>query len=248
MRFSYSRSLVAAAALFLVGGNFGCASSVTVAPLTAEEVPLFDAAANFPHQNYHLEPGDTIQIRYNFHQDMNQEVTVLPDGKITVQLAGEIRVAGMGTNELEKLLVDRTSDRLRNPEVIVSVTKFADRTIYVGGEVERPGTIPYRRALSPLQAIMAAGGFSIGAHKENVILVRSAGPNEKFISRKINLQEIIQDGAKEPIYLAPHDVVYVPKTPIAEADVWVRQHVTELLPFLFPGTNTLTGAVRAFGR
>jgi protein involved in polysaccharide export with SLBB domain len=129
--------------------------------------------------------------------------------------------------------------------VIVSVTKFADRTIYVGGEVERPGTIPYRRELSPLQAIMAAGGFSNGAHKENVILVRSAGPNEKFISRKVNLQEIIADGVKEPIYLAPHDVVYVPKTPIAEADLWVKQHISDLLPFLFPSANTASGIARS---
>jgi protein involved in polysaccharide export with SLBB domain len=246
MRFSYSRSLVAAAALFLVGGNFGCASSVTVAPLTAEEVPLFDTAANFPHENYRLEPGDTIQIRYSFHQEMNQEVTVLPDGKITVQLAGEINVAGMATSELEKILVGRTSDRLRNPEVVVSVTKFAEKTIYIGGEVEKPGTIPYRRALSPLQAIMAAGGFSNGAHKESVILVRSAGPNDKFITRKLNLQEIIADGVREPIYLAPHDVVYVPKTPIAEADLWVKQHISDLFPFLIPSANSASGIVRSF--
>jgi protein involved in polysaccharide export with SLBB domain len=223
---------------------WGCGTSVTVPALTPTDIPRLEAAANHPHQVYRFEPGDTIKITYTFHSDMNQEVVVLPDGKITTHLVGSIHISGLTTLELEKLLVARTSDQLREPEVIVSVTKFAEKTVYVGGEVDKPGTMAYRKGLSPLQAIVAAGGFRPTAQTDSIILVRAAGPDEKFITRKLNLAEAITDGVREPIYLAPQDVLYVPKSAIAEADLWVKQHISDLLPFLFPSANSAAGIMR----
>jgi protein involved in polysaccharide export with SLBB domain len=227
---------------------WGCGVPVTVPAISPGELAQLEAAGNFPHHIYRIEPGDTLNIRYTFHPDMAQEVVVLPDGKIAAQLAGEIAVAGMATAELEKLLAERTSDRLRNPEVVVTVARFVEKTVYVGGEVGKPGTIPYRKGLTPLQAIIAAGGLQNTAQADSIILVRAAGPDNNFISRKLNLTEAISDGIKEPIYLAPHDVVYVPKTAIAEVDLWVRQHITEALPFLFPSVGSATGIIRTLGR
>lgn len=227
---------------------WGCGAPITVPLLGPEEIPQFEKAGNYPEREYHIEPGDTIQIRYTFHTEMNQEVVVLPDGKIAAQLVGEITVSGMTTTQLEKILAERTSDRLRDPEVVVSITKFAEKTVYIGGEVERPGPVAYRKGLSPLQAIIAAGGFGTSAQTDSVIVVRAVGPDEKFISRKLNLAQAITDGVKEPIYLAPHDVVYVPKTAIADANLWVKQHITDLLPFLFPSVGTASSVIRTMGR
>jgi protein involved in polysaccharide export with SLBB domain len=223
----------------------GCGAPVTVPALTSDEIPRFDASANFPHLTYRLEPGDSIQIRYTFHPDMNQDVVILPDGKIVAPLVGEITASGMTTTQLQKFLAERSADKLRDPVVVVSVTKFAERTVYVGGEVQKPGTIPYRTGLSPLQAIIAVGGFQTSAQTDSIILVRAAGPDEKFIARKLNLAEVIADGVREPIYLAPHDLVYVPRTPIAEANLWVKQHITDLLPFLVPSMGGATNVMRA---
>jgi hypothetical protein len=64
------------------------------------------------------------------------------------------------------------------------------------------------------------------------------GEGDAFVSRKLNLAATVTDGIKEPISLAPHDVVYVPRTPIADANLWVEQHITGLFPFM--------GVVRAF--
>jgi protein involved in polysaccharide export with SLBB domain len=230
-RFTISRML-AAGVLFFLPLLFGCGNPVMAPALTPEEIPHFTAAGNFPDHIYRIEPGDTIQIRYTFHPDMNQEIVVLPDGKIGAQLVGEIAVSGMTTKELETSLVQRTSDSLREPEVIVSVTKFAEKPIYVGGEVQKPGIISYRKGLSPLQAIIAAGGFLDSARTDSVILIRPRDFHTDFISRKLNLAESIT-GIKEPlVFLAPHDLIYVPRSSIAEADLWVKQHITELFPFL----------------
>jgi protein involved in polysaccharide export with SLBB domain len=165
---------------------------------------------------------------------MNQEELVRRDGKISAVLVGEVSVAGMTTVELSKYLVEQTSHRLRDPEVIVEVTRSTEKTIYVGGEVGRPGVVPYRDGLSPLQAILAAGGFRDTAQVDSIILVRAQGHENDFISRKINLEQVVVDGAKEQISLAPHDVIFVPRTAIANANIWVRQHITDLIPFARP--------------
>jgi protein involved in polysaccharide export with SLBB domain len=225
-------------ALLSLSIMWGCASEIKVPPLTLADVSRMEAAANSTLQTYRIEPGDSLSIRYTFHPEMNQEELVRRDGKISAVLVGEVSVAGMTTAELTKYLVEQTSHRLRDPEVIVEVTRSSEKTIYVGGEVGRPGAVPYRDGLSPLQAILAAGGFRETARLDSVILVRAQGQENDLISRKINLEEVVVDGAKEQISLAPHDVVFVPRTAIANANIWVRQHITDLIPFArprFPG-------------
>lgn len=208
---------------------WGCASPINVPALTADEIPRLEAAGNFPHHIYLIEPGDSLQIRYTFHPEMTQDVVVLPDGKIAAQMIGEVTVSRLTTAQVEKLLAARTADRLRNPEVVVNVVRFAEKHVYIGGEVGKPGIVTYRKGLTPLQAIIAAGGFiRETAQVDSVVLVRTGGSDNNFISRKLNLSEAITDGMKEPLYLAPHDVLYVPSTPIADANLWVRQHITDV--------------------
>lgn len=212
----------------------GCSSKpITVAPLAEVDMAEMNATANFPHEVYRLEPGDAIQIRYTHHPEMTQDDTIRPDGKITAKLVGPIAVAGLTKDQLGKLLAKRTADHLKDPEVVVSVTRFSEKMIYVAGEVVRPGTILYRRGLTPLQAITASGGFRDTARYDSVILVRTGG-SDKFIARKLNLEQTTNDGVKEPVALAPHDVIFVPRTQVADANIWVRQHITDMVP-LFRG-------------
>jgi protein involved in polysaccharide export with SLBB domain len=203
-------------------------------------VPHLEAVGNYPERNYRIEPGDTLKIAYPFHSDMDQDdAKVKPDGKISVTGVGELAVAGLLTSDLEKILIERTSDRLRNPEVVVTIGKFAEKRVYIAGEVSKPGPVEYQRNLTPLQAIITAGGFKDTAMVESVILIRPVTEGDP-IARKIDLASVITDGNKELIHLAPHDVVFVPKTAIAEADLWVKQHLTDLVPF-FRGTGMSYG-------
>lgn len=227
--------VIAALVVLALAVAAGCGRPINVASLAPSDIAVLDRAANFPHQVYRIEPGDTLQIRFTFHKDMNQDVLVQPDGKITTPHVGELAVAGLTTAELERLLVEKTSDRLRRPEVVVGVVKYSDKTVYIGGEVLRPGVVPYRRGLTPLQAVIAVGGFRDTARLDSVVIVRTASDGG-VISRKLDLAEVVHDGAKEPIALAPHDVVFVPRTPIADANLWVRQHITDLIP-IFRGVG-----------
>jgi polysaccharide biosynthesis/export protein PslD len=208
----------------------GCGPKITVPAVTPAEVPALEELANYPHGNYHIEPGDKIRIEYPFHPEMKQEGTVRPDGKISATLVGEIDVAGRTTDEVEKMLEQRTSHRLRDPEVVVTVENFAPKSVYVSGEVGKPGNIPYRKGMTPLQAVIEAGGFLDTAMVEQVVLIRATGSGNEVVTRSLNLLQPVISGEKEPLKLAPRDIVYVPKTGIANANVWVQQHIVDLFP------------------
>jgi protein involved in polysaccharide export with SLBB domain len=225
--------------LLLPATLLGCGAPITVRPISPEEIASLRMAGDPTPQAYGIEPGDTIALNYTYHPEMKQEEVVRPDGKITANRVGEIHVAGMTTAQLEQVLERATADRLRAPEVTVRILRHGDKHVYVGGEVGKPGLIPYHRGLTALQAILAAGGFQDTARLDSVILVRTDASGQNVVSRTLNLQEVVTSGVKDLLVLAPQDVLYVPRSGIAEADLWVRQHITELIPFIRGAGATL---------
>lgn len=215
---------------------FGCGASIALRPISPEEIASLRTASDPAPQVYAMESGDTIAINYTYHPEMNQEEAVRPDGKITANLVGEIHVAGLTTTQLQQMLKHATADRLRGPEVTVRILRHSEKHVYVGGEVGKPGLIPYQRGLTALQAIVAAGGFRDTARLDTVVLVRTDRQGQSVLSRTLNLREVVTSGVKETLTLAPQDVLYVPRTGIAEADLWVRQYITDLIP-IFRGAS-----------
>jgi protein involved in polysaccharide export with SLBB domain len=209
----------------------GCGPAVSVPLLTPSDVPVLQNLANDPEGRYRIEPGDTLQIRYPFHPERDQQEIVRPDGTLRAAEIGDIDVAGRTTGEVEQLLVERSSTVLRDPQVVVNVSEFSPKGVYVGGEVKAPGSIAYRKGLTVVQAIANVGGLLPTARPDSVILIRPDTVPDRYVSRRIDVAATLERGERELVSLAPHDVLYVPRSVIAEADLWVDQHFTRLLPF-----------------
>src|SRR4030043_186923 len=88
-----------------------------------------------------LAPGDAIDIKFFYTPELNDSQTVRPDGKITLQLVGEVMVHGKTTDELRDELIKLYTPELKRPEVVVIIRSLYDRRVYVGGEVKKPGLI-----------------------------------------------------------------------------------------------------------
>ena len=204
--------------------------------LSPSDVPALQALANDPEGRYRIEPGDTLQIRYPFHPERDQVEIVRPDGTLRAAEVGDVDVAGRTTVEVQKLLVERSSKELRDPQVVVNVSEFALKNVYVGGEVGAPGPVAYRKGLTVVQAIANVGGLLPTARRDSVILIRPDTAPNRYVSRRIDVAATLERGDPELVTLAPHDVLYVPRSGIAEANLWVDQHFTKLLPF-FSGAS-----------
>ena len=191
----------------------------------AGEAPVIDADAR-------VVPGDRLTIRFPFHAELDQpDVVVRPDGAIAIPGFGELAVAGRSPAEIEEALAALTGERLRDPAPRVTIRAPQERVVYVAGEVGRPGRYVHVSRLTPLQAIAEAGGLLETARADSVILVRAEAGGESLEGRKLDLAALVESRT-ETIHLAPYDVLYVPKSSIANANVWVDQWVSKLFPFI----------------
>jgi protein involved in polysaccharide export with SLBB domain len=194
-------------------------------------------------QTYKMVPYDLITIKFTYHpeQDPKTPIAIRPDGNITLDDIGVVRAAGLTPEQLGQEIAAKSSKRLRNPEVLVTLTQFAKRKIYVGGSVRAPGVIEFQGEMSPLQAILDRGGFTDDAQKDSIILIRNTGGPEPIIGR-INVIQGLEDGKPEKITLVTNDILYVPMSGIARTDLWVKQHLRDIIPSEIIGYGIWAGA------
>lgn len=196
---------------------------------------------------YTMVPYDIINIKYTYHPelDLKAPIPIQPDGNISLDGVGSIQAAGLTPEQLAKMIAEKSSSRLRDPQIVVTVVQYAPRKIFVGGQVKNPGVVLVqdRQGITPLQAIFDRGGFTDTAQVDSVILIRDAASANPQIGR-INLHQAMEDAVPERLTLLPNDVLYVPMTGIGHAVLWVKQHLRDLIPSeLFSGAYYI-GAFR----
>jgi protein involved in polysaccharide export with SLBB domain len=222
----------------LLAGALGCASPHAQANPSAVE--LEPAAANgggatAPRElpPYVLQLGDVAEIKFFYNPELNERVTIRPDGRIALQLVGEVPAAGSTPAELAELLRERYSHFVPNAEVSVLVREFAGQRVYVGGEVQTPGVIPMSGRVTVLQAIFQAGGFKKTGKVSSVVLLRTQGEKGP-LAVVLNLEEDLESLAnRNDVFLRPYDVVFVPKTTIAKVNQFVEEYIRNMLPVDF---------------
>lgn len=176
---------------------------------------------------YILQPRDVLDIKVYNIPEVSVTLAIRPDGRIAVPLLNEIEAAGKTPEQLTDILVEGYKKEFRNPRVTVIVRSFSNQNVYVGGEVDKPGLIPLTGQVTVLQAILQAGGVKESAKEKGVVLLRNDGSGKPQV-RELNLSRLVKGNTD--IVLQPFDVVYVPKSRIAQVDKWVDQHIRQIVP------------------
>lgn len=203
------------------------------APVVRSPAPLFESgkpSLTAPVGEYRVQAGDQLDVKFFYNPELNELVTVRPDGRISLQLAPEVIAAGVTPAELTEQLRRKYSTVIENPEIAVLVRTFSAHRVYIDGEVVRPGIVMLTNDMSVMQAVSQAGGFKDTARKDEVIIMRRS-VDGKIVSSVVNADMII-DGTdmKQDIALLTQDVVYVPKSAIADVNVWVDQYLRRNIP------------------
>lgn len=194
------------------------------APISLTGTP-FDPAVQ---PKYVLYPSDKLLVRYPSDKDLDQEVRIRSDGMISLPYVGDIQAAYRAPEELASEINERTQSVLANPRVAVIVLEEVGRVSFVSGQVRVPGTVPLRPSQTLAQAIVEAGGLTVLANAEQVLVVRAV-PNDARYVLSADLKRILA-GTDPDIRLQPYDVIYVPETVIAQVDLFVEQYVNALIP------------------
>jgi protein involved in polysaccharide export with SLBB domain len=183
-----------------------------------------------PAQVYKIQAGDQLEIKFFYNRDMNEQVIVRPDGRISIQLAHEIKAAGLTPAELTDLLTKSYASELEKPEITVIVRSFGGQMVYVDGEVNKPGMINMIAPMTVLQSLSQAGGVKDTADRKEILIIRKGLDNNPVVLM-MNMDKVIYgvDTVRD-LNLLPYDIVYVPKSSIANVNVWVDQYLRQNIP------------------
>lgn len=180
---------------------------------------------------YRLQAPDQIEISVLPQEELNRQVTLRPDGKISLPLIGDVMAEGLTPTELSDQLTTEYSKYVKNPSVSVIVVGFFSKKIYVVGEVFRQGAIPYTGPMTAFQAVEEAGSFTRRASLGRVIVVRGDLKQPQVID--INLKNVVKKGERQmDVYLKPSDIVFVPPNGFAKAGYAMSQVFFPFSPLL----------------
>jgi polysaccharide export outer membrane protein len=195
-----------------------------------ETVPFPPKVTSLPLPLYRLQPGDTLELKFVNTPELNEEQTIGVDGHVSFQYAPDVPVAGHTLAEARRMVVDVYAKTLTDPDAALSVHGPIQTKIYVVGEVTTPGEYATQgSALTLTQAIARAGGVKESGDGDNVVLLRRDGNVEhaydvSFAAAANHYSDVAD------IQLADHDVLYVPRTGIAQLGVDWRQYVLQFIP------------------
>jgi polysaccharide export outer membrane protein len=141
--------------------------------------------------------------------DMSGDVTVRPDGKITLPLIGEIDALGL-TPDVLKTRIEQAASKFQNDvSVAVVVRQINSRKVFITGQVASPGAYPLTAPRTVMQVIALAGGLTEFADKKKISIMRTE--NGRPVSFKLNYNEVAQGkNLEQNILLKPGDTVVVP--------------------------------------
>ena len=196
---------------------------------------------------YRVNPGDRLKIKYFITRDMDEELTVSPDGTIAPRAIGQMRVEGATLGGIEEQIRRASRKELVDQKVVVSLEAAAGPRIYIGGMVTQPGMIKLESSgTSVLQALMMAGGLNSEARTGQVALIRR-GPDNLPMLKLIDVRQIIETGfSEDDVPLMSGDIIFVPRSSIAEIDLWIDQFINRVVPFQRTFSYTL-GSYTQYG-
>lgn len=181
--------------------------------------------------DYRFYPGDEIEVTIPSAPELNKVVTVQPDGRIAPPLTQPVMAADRTIPEVQDALSQAYASQLLRPEVYVTA-KAAPLKVFVGGEVGNPGIYDMAGDSDALRAVIQAGDFKTSANRKDVIIIRR-GPGGRAMMRHANLLGGLKNPGTDVVPLRRFDIVYVPRSGVASAGVFVQQYFRDLSPIQF---------------
>lgn len=211
-----------------------------------------------PDKHYLLNVHDVLEIRFQHTPSLNATVQIRPDGRISLDLIKTVVAEGKTPEALEAELTDRYAEHLQDADLVVVVKEYtselvsvngqlsrpgprdiedptvivrtyAPRQVYVAGEVRAPGFVPYRPALTAMQAVITVGGLLNSAAGDRILLLRKSGVTQPS-AEVVDLTPDFKGRGHNDVTLRPFDMVIVPKTRIASIAQALDQYVYQLVP------------------
>ncbi|MDE1167647.1 MAG: polysaccharide export protein [Pseudomonas sp.] len=190
-----------------------------------------------------IRPGDTLRIVRNtgeapsisaFTANTIYELTLFQvqnDGSFSYPYIGQIKAAGLTTEQLTTVLESKLQTIYRETALTININAAPGNNVFIGGSVRNPTALSVNVATTLEQAIIGAGGVLSQADSHNVALLRQEqdGRYKTYFLDYGNF--MLADAGRGPVLLQRGDVVFVPKSHVGNGIEWVDLYLNQLIPF-----------------
>ena len=187
------------------------ASPVALPPAVASSPILFYVWGAC--ENYTIQPSDLVEVIVFQEEDLHSRLRVAKDGAINLPLIGNVSTTGRTAEEVAAQIRRELADGyLANPQVTVTVLSYSKRIFTVLGQVNRPGSysLPDNNALSLVQAIGVAGGYTRLAAPKRVLIKRVVNGQETI--QRLDAESMARSAKGSALEILPGDTITVPES------------------------------------
>lgn len=159
---------------------------------------------------YRIGPGDKLRVSVWKHDEVSQEVTVRPDGNVSLPLIGDVPASGRSGREIAKDVETRLAKYYSEPvPVTVLVLEVKSYKVYVIGEVQKPGELAPTQPITVLMGLAMAGGFTPFAQQDAIVVLRRDERGERRIP--FSYTAVVKGGdLRQNLLLQSGDTIIVP--------------------------------------
>jgi polysaccharide export outer membrane protein len=192
-------------------------ASTASAPSDAASAPQLSER----NPRYVLRPGDVLDVNFELSPELNQEVSIQPDGFVTLKEIGDLHVSGKSVPEFRETLKQEYSHFLHDPMITVLLKDFEKPYFTAGGMVGHPGKYEIRGDVTLVEALQQAGGLTSESKHSQVLLFRRVS-QDWLQAKVIDVKKMInQKNLTEDVHLQPGDMIFVPQNRISK----IRQFI-----------------------
>jgi len=176
------------------------------------------------YPRYIIQRQDVLQLTFPLSPEINQTVTVQPDGYINLQNGRSVHAQGLSVPELGDAIKTAYAGILHKPIVNVDIKDFQKPFFTVSGQVGKPGQYVLREDITVAEAIAVAGGLAPTAKSQIFLFHRTS--DQWFEVKKVNLKDVLRGkDMNEDATLKPGDMIFVPETFITKFRKYVPYSV-----------------------
>jgi len=165
---------------------------------------------------YRVRKSDVVEVKFKFSPEFDQTITVQPDGFVTLDEVGDLKVEDKTLPELTEAIRRAYQGILHEPIVTVSLKDFDKPFFIAAGQVGHPGKYELRSDTTLVEALAIAGDITTAAKHSQVVLFRHVS-NETVEARVFNVKQMLASrNLQEDPHLLPGDMLFVPQNKISK--------------------------------
>jgi polysaccharide biosynthesis/export protein len=202
--------LTAALACSIASAAWTVAAQAPRAAMAVAPATTAAAGAVAVAPDYVIGPDDVLSILFWRDKDLSAaDVTVRPDGKVTLPLLNDVQASGRTPEQLGDAIREAARKYVEDPNPTVIVKEIKSRRVFITGRIEKPGPYPLNGRTTILQLIAMAGGLREFVDGKDISVMRSEKDKQTVFD--FNYQDVVKKRyLNQNIELKPGDVVVVP--------------------------------------